>query len=114
MFRSPKQSFAAPSAASRKSGRVFTTAVLLVKEGDDGQFWKWPSPKVCKRSLCALADGEKRMPRGVIADNILALRQAPKQRAANQSRTCNDGRPPVPNLTMRYSGEASHEPGNRY
>jgi hypothetical protein len=32
------------------------------------------------------ANGEKRMSRGVIADNILALRQAPKHRAAEPKR----------------------------
>jgi single-strand DNA-binding protein len=103
LFRGPEQRVS-------KASKPFVTATLLVKDGEESQFWNliafaeapvaWlmnlhEGEEVAVQGRLQIGeyerDGEKRVSLGVIADNILALRQPkrenPKIDAACQSQS---------------------------
>jgi single-strand DNA-binding protein len=91
LFRGPEQRVS-------KAGKPFVTATLLVKDGEESQFWNliafaeapvaWlmnlhEGEEVAVQGRLRFGeyerDGEKRVSLGVIADNILALRQPKRE-----------------------------------
>jgi single-stranded DNA-binding protein len=92
--------FRAPESRVSKSGRNFVTATLRCKDGDGSQFWRATAfSETAQSELLRLGDGdsvsvqgalkvelyrpdggEPRISLSVVADSVLPLRAAPKER----------------------------------
>jgi single-stranded DNA-binding protein len=97
--------FRAPEQRTSKSGKPFVTATLKAKDGDALQWWRVTAfSESAQSELMRLTDGDALSVQGalkaetyekdgatkfslsIIADHVLALRQAPKPREKTPSR----------------------------
>jgi len=118
--------FRAPEQRMSKNGRAFVVATLRVKDGDGSQWWKVLafSESVgaeimrlgdgdavsCQGQLKAETydkDGETRLSLSVVADAVLALRAAPRQRTPKAEPGTSRRSDNAERLAHAGSGEAA-------
>jgi single-stranded DNA-binding protein len=96
------QLFRAPEQRTSKTGKPYVTATLKVKDGEASQWWRVTAfSESAQAEIMRLAEGdslavqgsfkaeiytpdggETKLSLSIIADRVLALRQAPKERKA--------------------------------
>jgi single-stranded DNA-binding protein len=104
--------FKTPEQKTSKAGRAFVTATLKARDGDAMQFWRVTvfsesaqaellrlgegdavsAQGSMKAELYAKDGGEQRLSLSIVADQILALKQPPKQRDAKPKTPPQDPR----------------------